>query len=227
LEKDQFREISGIDRDMVDCQSAARKSEYPIVLNNDNDEGSLKLFRDFGILPCCSTPKTFNLNAPYKSPDIGAGHYSMKFSDEAIKRYRQQGFNVRSLWLALTSGEIRFDPETGERLPTYVFIEHAGDGKVVISDEYPFFVPGCFSRGKTKVEHLGATMKPIGCVVKYHPWSGRKLSPAESRFFTREASLRAAGDAGGVNFDSDNLGDDQSRRATEAKIEAIKAQQRR
>ena len=80
LEKDQFREISGIDRDMVDCQSAARKSEYPIVLNNDNDEGSLKLFRDFGILPCCSTPKTFNLNAPYKSPDIGAGHYSMKFS---------------------------------------------------------------------------------------------------------------------------------------------------
>jgi hypothetical protein len=82
------------------------------------------------------------------------------------------------------------------------------------------------ARGKTAVErqNFSAIMNPVGCTFNFHPWSGRRLSPEETKFFTKEASLVAAGDAGEVLEDSNDLAADASRRATSAKIEAIKNQ---
>ncbi len=226
IANDRFREVFGINHHLVDCQSVARESDYPVILSADNDEERLMLFTEFGIWvdnPFFGTgpqdKKKFLHNCFY----IGDGHVSFRVAEKTYHRYKQQGFNSNNLCLALTSGAIRFDPETGERLPTYVFISSTHSA----SKEFPFFVPRCFGHGRTKVEPQrgGATMKPIGCVVKYHPWSGRELRPAESKFFTREASLEVAGDEGPLPSDTDNFAEDQSRRVTEAKIQAIKAQQ--
>jgi hypothetical protein len=224
----QFKEVSGVDPALVDCKGAAGTGAYPVVFSGV--EGRAQLAREFGILfdpAAVDKDRKVLTKLPHKCFYIGDGHVGMEISKDAFEPYAKQGFSLATLCLALTSGQIRFDPETGARLPTYVFADKPNpSGPAFISDEYPFFVPKCFGKGKTDVQpsRFSATMKPIGCTVNYHPWSGRKLNDDEVKFFTLHASLRAAGDAGTANEDSDNLAGDASRRLSAAKIEAIKQQ---
>jgi hypothetical protein len=165
---------------------------------------------------------------PHKCFSVGAGHLGIDLSEQAFAPYRSKGFDLKNLCMVLTSGQIRFDPETGQRLPTYVIIHHyrQNDGTIsnFASDELLFYAPPCFARGKITRGNLFAQMKPLGCTVEYHPWSGRKLSSEESRFFTENALLIVAGDAGDLAEDSKNLAKDSARVATSASIEAIKKQ---
>ena len=239
ISRGKFVEVDGLADTQIDCDGSGRSGEYPVVFQDD--AGTQDLFREFGILnkfACYYTnwdvlrDKSFNetcRGVPKQAHNCfsaGAGHLGIDLIDEAYAKYRRKNFNFDALCMALTSGQLRFDPSTGERLPTYVMIQHIkqDDGKVstFISDELPFYVPSCFAKGRITKENLGATLRPLGCTVGYHPWSGRKLSPGERRFFTREASLRVAGDAGDSTEDSQNLAQDSNRAATAAKIEAIK-----
>ncbi len=49
----------------------------------------------------------------------GEASYRVSLSDDFLARYQAKGFTLESLCLALIS-EARFDPETGQRLPTYI-----------------------------------------------------------------------------------------------------------
>jgi hypothetical protein len=220
IDHDKIRKVDGITAEMLDCGSLRPSLDYPVVFKGRSDQ--MLLLKELGILPDPGEDAIRDKRLPRlprRCFSVGAGQIGMEFTERTFAAYERQGFSLDNLCLAFTSGEIKFDPETGNRLPTYVL----GDRGELLQ-EIPFYVPTCFARGKaiiTKLQHF-ATMKPLGCEVKYHPWSGRALNPGEVAFFTREASLSVAGDAGGSNDDSLKLGSLQSRRGTAAKIQAVK-----
>jgi hypothetical protein len=104
------------------------------------------------------------------------GPPSISISRELLAFYRERGFSRRSLCMALTSG-IRFDPETGRRLTTYIVVydlkalrTHPDDlGNV--SPELPLAVPSCFARA----------LPYSDCAWNYNPYTGKKLRAAETQ----------------------------------------------
>jgi hypothetical protein len=217
IHQNAFREISGVDPSRVECHASGSDKQYPVVFTGV--EGRKTVLDNFGIYygEFGKRPKL-----PFSCPDIGAGYAGAGITATTMKRYRARGFNIRTLCMALTSGQVRFDPETGRRLPTYVVIDRNVDGVASISPEVPFEAPACFSRGVANFRGLAATMSPLGCSVKYHPWSGRKLSENEAMFFTKNAVLKAAGDAGDAIEDSKKLAADPNRRPTTQLLQMIK-----
>jgi hypothetical protein len=211
----------------VECEGSGRDPIYPVVLKGV--EGRVKLFQEFGIQ---NSPVGIDANRsvlprqPHKCFYIGDGHIGMELTARTYQQYAQAGFDSDTLCMVLTSGQIRFDPETGERLPTYVIADSDGSGgSTALGSELPFYAPSCFSRGRTRVERqrLSATTHPLGCTVNFHPWSGRRLSPQEVAFFTRTAALQAGGDAGEIMEDSNNLARDASRILSPGRLQAIRA----
>jgi hypothetical protein len=215
-----FRHVVGIKEDMVDCDSAGRSDVYPIVF--EGLKGRVELFSQFGIevSPTLVDEKRTQLpELRHKCFYIGDGHIEMALTEETFALYKKYGFNLNNLCMVLTSGQIRFDPETGKRLPTYVI-----DDKIDITDELPFYAPPCFARGRLTLKQFDAEMNPLGCKVNYHPWSGRPLNTREKIFFTKVALLIAGGEAGDAQADSQNFAADPNRRASHARIEAVKSQ---
>jgi hypothetical protein len=98
----------------------------------------------------------------------GEGGLSLSVSDELLARYKAKGFSLNSLCMGLVS-EVRFDPETGKRLPTYMLVDAvalkaATKGRDVrkltakqleaccsepglMTEELPLIVPACFKNG--------------------------------------------------------------------------------
>jgi hypothetical protein len=71
--------------------------------------------------------------------DYGAGGDLIAISHERLIRYRTGGYTLNSLCLGLIS-ESKFDPETGERLPTFI-VSTKG-----ITQEHPLELPSCYQR---------------------------------------------------------------------------------
>lgn len=219
-----FEQIAGLQYDALNCGDVALGSEFPVVLKGLS--GRVQLYKQFGIVddPVATNPERDQLpSMKSKCFYIGDGFMGMELTDNAFAAYKEKGFSLDNICMVLRSGQVRFHPETGVRLPTYVIVD--GQGRdASISDELLFQAPSCFARGTLKKSQFGAELKPLGCTVNYHPWSGRKLAPNEVAFFTSQASLHAAGDAGDVKEDSDNLANDPNKQATTARIQAIKNQ---
>lgn len=106
----------------------------------------------------------------------GDGGYNISVSDDYLKRYQEKGFSLNSLCMALVSG-IRFDPETGQELPTYFAIDlkYADDAlddalkevePVEGTEILPKEIPNCFHRG----------LPYSDCVMKFDPFTGRKYT---------------------------------------------------
>lgn len=219
-----FEKIAGLQYDALNCGDVAVGSEFPVVLKEL--PGRAQLYKQFGIIddPVATNPERDQLPATKnKCFYIGDGFMGMELTDSTFASYKAKSFSLDNICMVLRSGQVRFHPETGVRLPTYVIVD--GQGRdASISDELLFQAPSCFARGKLEKSQFGATLKPLGCTVNYHPWSGRKLAPNEVAFFTSQASLQAAGDAGDVKEDSNNLANDPNKQATTARIQAIKSQ---
>jgi hypothetical protein len=147
----------------------------------------------------------------------------LAFSKSTFDIYKAEGFDLTKLCVVLTSGAILLDPETGQRLPTYVEWQ---DNE--IDHERLFFVPPCFARGvawEERKEYVG-WMGPIGCIVRFHPWSGRPLNKEEIEFFTKNLRILAGGPKGGETEDVENLvGGANRRELSSEKIEEIKQKQ--
>lgn len=145
--------------------------QYPIVF----DYGEKKKLNQLGL--------SFGMDLRNKCYYYGDGGYSISVSDEFLKRYQKRGFSLNSLCLGLVSG-IRFDPETGARLPTYIVadlkevkkqVRKYGEKKSkehlrigVVNDELPLELPRCFSRGVPYSD----------CEMRFDPLTGKKLSTA-------------------------------------------------
>ena len=55
----------------------------------------------------------------------GEGSYRLSVSDERLAAAKAKGFSLESLCMGLVS-EARFNPETGKRLPTYIYFDATG-----------------------------------------------------------------------------------------------------
>ena len=104
--------------------------------------------------------------------DYGQGSFDISFSNKFFAKYKAQGFSRRSLCMALVS-QVRFDPESGERLPTYIIsnaeeMQESGDdvGSATVSHESPLAVPRCFWSALPYSE----------CEINYDMISGKKVS---------------------------------------------------
>jgi hypothetical protein len=103
------------------------------------------------------------------------GAFNISISAELLAYYVQRGFSRRSLCMALVSG-IRFDPETGHRLATYVVVymlasrdQPEGD----IAQELPLAIPSCFARA----------LPYSDCTWNFDPLTGKRLNAALTQRF--------------------------------------------
>jgi hypothetical protein len=106
----------------------------------------------------------------------GDGGWDISISDELLAEYKTQGFSRRSACMALVSG-IRFNPENGKRLATYIILDRKQfkNGKPIddgaMSDELPLSLPRCFNRGLPYAD----------CAWSYDPMTGKTLSAAQTQ----------------------------------------------
>jgi hypothetical protein len=98
------------------------------------------------------------------------GAFNISISGELLAYYVQQDFSRRSLCMALISG-IRFHPETGHRLATYVVVYMLAGGDQPegdIAQELPLAIPSCFARA----------LPYSDCTFNFDPLTGKRLSAA-------------------------------------------------
>ena len=187
---------------LVSTPSALYGADYPVIFTSQDE--LLKLGIGYLEFP----NKCFS--------DI---NNTFSFSNEFFARFRGRGFTVESVCLGLL-GETRFDPETGRRLPTYIYIDKEelarelredpdrkdpAFGAGSINQEAPLDLPDCFKNGTPYSD----------CVFRFGRKTGKALTAAET---TTYANLGAALDkwtramiATG-NFIADKLEDCDGRR---------------
>jgi hypothetical protein len=145
----------------------AAASNFPLIFLPDA-EAQVGLVHDGG-------KKSFETGC-YHFGEGGAVNISI--SAELLAYYVQKGFSRRSLCMALISA-IRFDPETGRRLATYVVIydlkelrKHPDDvGN--LSPELPLSIPSCFARA----------LPYSDCTWNFDAFTGKRLSATLTRRF--------------------------------------------
>jgi hypothetical protein len=122
--------------------------------------------------------------------DYGAGGDLIAVSHERLVRYRDMGFTLNSLCLGLLS-ETKFDPETGNRLPTFIVAKidsantsdsGAADKQnsasaekkekvTVVTYEHPIELPICYRRALPFTD----------CNFDFDRLTGKRLSPAQRK----------------------------------------------
>lgn len=166
----------------------APSSPYPVMI----EYGNLAL-QQFGISGAAELDDERDFKAtPHRCYTYGGDGNGIAISDALLSSYTARGFSVESLCLALVS-QIRFDPESGKRLATYVVfnrksleedlkgrdINRMSDRAIVeccsetgiASEEQPLVVPECFKAGTPYSD----------CAWRYDGYTGRKLSAAETQ----------------------------------------------
>jgi hypothetical protein len=203
----------------IDCHVPLAPG-YPVVVGSNRHDLTL-LYDNFGIWPPDPRFPKINLGNHQSCPFDEDG----KIRGDTFAAYEAKGFSLTHLCMVLFGIAIRFDPETGGRLPTFVIDEGHGQ----ISPEYIFEPPSCFARGQSTVNKMpsGLThvrLHPTGCKFRFHPWSGRKLNEIESELFSRETAYDFTPIKGDSAEDSQSLSKDEGRRISLAKIDALKKQ---
>lgn len=123
--------------------------------------------------------------------------YDISLSDDFVLKFAKRGFSLNSLCLALASG-IKFDPETGKRLPTFILADRDRVKDKLdawaLTSEIPLDLPDCFRFGRPYSD----------CKFNYDPKDTKnreKLSSSVTKRFAelgrkidiRVANAKAAG----------------------------------
>jgi hypothetical protein len=164
---------------------------YPVVL------ADVAAQRELGLMESNFGPYAGEEPLENKCFYYGDGGARLSVSDAFLDRYRAAGFTLETLCMALVSG-IRHHPESGERLATV----QVADIDALSSPDYfgepgplgvehPIEIPTCFRNGAPLTD----------CLFAFDPWSGARLTAAETRRIATEgeriagklAALRAAG----------------------------------
>jgi hypothetical protein len=162
-----FDKALGIVAAVLFATTATAQTSPPIIISSKSQ------FEQLGISLLSPLP-----NRCYH---YGEGGDFISISKSLLAFYESQGFSLSSACMALISG-IRFNPETGQRLATYIwanpklftngrpdrrfwtngFPTDPGD----ISDELPISLPRCFARG----------LPFSDCVWRYDVLTGERMS---------------------------------------------------
>lgn len=218
LDGQAFKSLGYVDIDNLDCDGQGSTSEYPIVIK-DYEE----LRKAFGLFVDDELHKGRVVHERNRCSYAGAGDIRMSVSDAFLSPYKASGMPFDNLCMVLkTDGIFRYNTETGERLPTYVNI------KDLFKMELPLIVPPCFARGKISWHRDGngskvAELHPIGCELKYNPWSGRLLDGRVSKVLAELFSVtNGGGELGGDSTDAQQLEKESPARVlTLSRIQAL------
>ena len=92
------------------------KPQFPIFING------LKELRSSGLTLAHGGGRTRDFpHLKHRCYAYGDGGYMISINDAFLKNYTDRGFSLNSMCMGLMSG-IRFDPETGDHLPTYIVV---------------------------------------------------------------------------------------------------------
>jgi hypothetical protein len=99
-------------------------------------------------------------NKCYDLNGSSVGYRPITISNALLARYKAKGFTRETLCLALVS-QARYDPETGKRLPTYIFrddadIDQALDADVDTMSEDPDLIPKIFASKQAVLDAVAA-----------------------------------------------------------------------
>lgn len=148
--------------------AAEPEIKYPIVFNSMSELQRLGISLDWPPLD----DEQIRASPVLKAPALPNGcywyagyltHYLYSVSDEFLAGYTAKGFSRESLCMGLVS-DTRFDPETGERLPTYIFRDDAAlqshlsglDPSRLSRKTLAEFVPGTFASKQAMKKAIAA-----------------------------------------------------------------------
>jgi hypothetical protein len=141
-------------------EGAAQGIDYPILFTEPEQLAEFGIeVQDAGVVDGKGGIPPF----PNKCYDLNTGSFGYRpisISDDLLDTYTAKGFTLETLCIALVS-QARFDPETGERLPTYVLrddvnIDQAldADAEFLVKDE--LIVPGIFPDAGAVLDGIAA-----------------------------------------------------------------------
>ncbi|MDD9892594.1 MAG: hypothetical protein OXT49_03650 [Gammaproteobacteria bacterium] len=218
----QWRDFGFVAEGHINCSNSDDSTVFPLVFSSAKDLRELGIaLSGFG----AEQPKPFPNQCFY----YGDGGYSMSLSQEMVDRYKALGVNQETLCFVFRVGGLRFDPESGERLPTYMLadtqtLERYGPEMIepsTLSGELPLHVPPCFRKGQVKEIMFGREMQH-SCEFKYDPWTGVPLSPVEMAYYKENVRLEISGEAGPSAAPADaKLALDEKKRATKASVKSV------
>ena len=165
---------------------AADAIRFPVIF--DGPSRLLELGIDNPKVDPNGDTRRFSHRCYYTGPD----GYTLTVSNAFLGRYKQRGFTLNSLCLGLTS-EIRFDPETGKSLATYVVVDRqrldralagrapkdlrGGEFNLCCNKpgmatlQLPMALPDCFKGGRPYSD----------CIFRFDTMTGEKLTPSETK----------------------------------------------
>jgi hypothetical protein len=154
----------------VVAQTSARAAApYPILIQD------FKELRSAGIalFQRGELKKNFP-HLKHRCYSYGDGGYMISISDTFLRGYEGRGFSLNSLCMGMISG-IRFDPETGERIPTFIVVRPKKKGKGVeaVTSELTLGLPDCFKDGTPYSD----------CAMNFDPITGKKHKATTVAFY--------------------------------------------
>jgi TPR repeat protein len=182
-----LKEVGVVKSEDLDCSH--KNDEYPVVLNSAKTLWPLGI--DFNFK---GSGQRAGFHRCFYNGDGQNALVDLSLSRKFLVPYRAKAFDFRKLCLVMRAGIIRFDPETGRRLATFIMTDpeylNKGDEYLglAISEENPIEVPECFNKGEIEQPNpFSARLTLTGCSMKYHPWSGRSLTEWEQAFWRTAA----------------------------------------
>ncbi len=113
-------------------------------------------------------------------PAYGRGPFLVSLSDAFLQRYRQRGFTLKSLCLAMAT-PMTMHPETGKPIPHLMYADldairrKPDEGDYHVSGAVPLVIPDCFKNATPYTD----------CRFHFDPVSAEKNSPAQTAFLTK------------------------------------------
>ncbi|MCC0041424.1 MAG: hypothetical protein H6880_04570 [Rhodobiaceae bacterium] len=195
--KGQWRDWGWVFRRHLDCGDHREGDAFPIIF-----ESAKEMIPTGIVVPWSLSPEP---KLEHECFYYGDGGYGMSLSDDLVKAYTARGYTLEQLCIVLRTADLKYDPETGERLPTFVVVDPKALAQAKQSGffegfeatpEMPLHAPDCFAHSNAQMPGSGYATLDIACDIRFDPWTGVELSPLEQAYYKKNVVLRIEGDAG-------------------------------
>lgn len=218
----EWRDWGWVFADYLNCREIESGHKYPVVFGS-----SLEMDRTGLSLVGYASHRKDDVKQEHECFFYGDGGYDLSMSDERLQKLRMNGISFEAACVVLRSDQLKYDPQTGQRLPTYhvanleEFRAGVFDG-ISASAELPLKVPKCFRGAAPRKREFYWWEIPLNCEPQYDPSTGRKLSAVEADYFMRHYKLHISGEAGpsGDEYSEETI-QSKEKRASKAKLDEI------
>ncbi|MCB2077064.1 MAG: hypothetical protein KDE55_05120 [Novosphingobium sp.] len=222
--KGEWRDWGWVFLNYLDC-GGADNGPFPLIFEDPRDMAPTGILLPWGSRD--NPPPKLAHECFY----YGDGGYSMSLSDELVASYRARGYDLDRLCVVLRSPDLKYDPETGRRLPTFIVVDPKALKEAQemgffegfeATEELPLHAPDCFAKSHMSPPETSVASLDIACNIRFDPWSGMELSAMEQAYYKKNAALVIDGGAGpSGTIASKELIVSGQNRATNASIQTV------